>query len=176
MAKGKKKRSAKRAKRKRGPHKAPPKKQLRFQAPGLPRAIEDLGAEAERYHRPWTTQKLVEGRALLDRIIKREMFGPEAAAANPVAGDLAATEAADTAAITATKRRGQPAQERCWRAFDRFFPDGCMPDEGELSTEALREDVAIDLASEAKKAEKKPPPSPAWDTVKSARLSWRRKR
>jgi hypothetical protein len=106
MAKGKKKSTAKKTKTKRRRPKtqAPPvEKQLRFQVSGSPEAMKRLEAEAERYYRPWTTQKIVEGRALLDRILAREMFGSSkaqpSAAAGLVTGDLAATEAADTTTI-----------------------------------------------------------------------------
>jgi hypothetical protein len=69
--KAQKKGSAKKAKAKPKPPKATPQ---RLTAPGWPEEVAHLKAEAEaaaeRYWRPWRDPKLIEGRALIDDILK----------------------------------------------------------------------------------------------------------
>lgn len=171
--KAKKKPTAKKPKVKPKPPKAPP--ELKSYGPGWPEPVKHLKAEveawAERYHRPFTDPKIIEGRKLIDRILKaREPYFQSNAETQPASTPPSAPVASSAAGA-------RPQQELCWRVFDQMFTDGRMPDKVELSTERLRINVATYLLDEAKAAQKKPPTKlPEWEAVKNARLSWRLKR
>jgi hypothetical protein len=176
--KAKKKPTAKKSKATPKPPKAPP--ELKSYGPGWPDEVKHLQADAEewerRYHSQRNDPKLIEGRALIDRILAaREPYFRDKPKTQP---DNPKTQPGSKppSAPVASSAEARPQQELCWRVFDKLFPDGRMPDEVELNTERLKLGVARYLVDEAKAAGKKLPSKlPGWEAVKNARRSWRPK-